>query len=87
MVFEKKDLAYMSQSITEGSQGRNSRQETKGRNRSRGHGRILLTGLLSLLSYRTQVHLPRGDPTHSGWALPHQFLIKKMPHGHAHRSI
>ena len=35
-------------------------------------------GLLSLLSYRTQGHQPRGCTTHSG--LPHQSLIKKTQH-------
>lgn len=46
--FERKDLAYLPQSTTEGSQGRHSGQELK-----RNHGRTLLTaphGLLGLLS-------------------------------------
>ena len=32
-------------------------------------------GLLSLLSYRTQDHQPKGGPTHSGINSPHQSLI------------
>lgn len=37
--------------------------------------------LLSLLSYGTQDHLHlRSGTVHSGWALLHQPLIKKMPH-------
>jgi len=28
------------------------------------------TGLLGLLSYRTQDYQPRDGPTHNGWALP-----------------
>jgi hypothetical protein len=41
--------------------------------------RILLTGLLSLLSYQTQDHLPWDDTTPTMvWDLSHQSLINKM---------
>ena len=36
-------------------------------------------GLLSLLSYRTQDHQPRGGTTHNGLG-PLKSLIKKMPY-------
>ena len=39
--------SHSSQSIMRGSQDRSSRQEVGGRNWNRGHGRVLLTGLLS----------------------------------------
>ena len=44
-------------------------QEPGGRVWSRGHGGVLLTDLLSLLSYRTQA-----------WAFSYQLLVKKMPY-------
>ena len=34
------------------------------------HGGVLLTGFLSLLSYRTWDHQPRSGPTHNGLAPP-----------------
>jgi hypothetical protein len=34
--------------------------------------------LISLLSHRTQDHWPRDGITHSGWALLHQSLSKKV---------
>jgi hypothetical protein len=40
--------------------------------------RVLLTGLLSLLSYGTQDHQPRDDTTHRRLGPPHQSLIKNM---------
>jgi hypothetical protein len=45
----------------------------------RGAGYWLAShGLLSLFSYRTQNHQPRGGSSTSvGWALPHQSFIKK----------
>jgi hypothetical protein len=57
--------------IIEGSQDRNSEQET-GARRSwyKSHGGLLLTGLLSLLSYRTQDHQPRDDTTHNRLGSP-----------------
>jgi hypothetical protein len=57
--------AYTSstQFITHGNQDRN--QNPGGR----GHERVLLTGLLILLSYRTQDHQARVVPLTMGWAL------------------
>lgn len=37
-------------------------QEPVGRNSCRGHGGVQVTGLLSLLSYKTQYHQPREVP-------------------------
>ena len=53
-------------------------QEPGGRNWFRGHGGVLLTGLLILLSYRTQDHQPRVISPTVGWAILHQSLIKKI---------
>jgi hypothetical protein len=54
---EKVYVTYMS--ITEENHyRRSSRQEPGGRNCSRNHRSTLLTGLLSLLSYTEQAHLP-----------------------------
>lgn len=51
------------------------RQEPGGRKLSRGYGGVLITGwlpmgLLNLLSYIAQNHLPREGTTHSGLAIP-----------------
>jgi len=54
------------------------RQEPGGRSWCRGHGGVLLTGLLNLLSYKTQAHQPRDETTTLGLFLPHQSVIKKM---------
>lgn len=43
------------------------------------------SGLLSLLYYTTQDHLSSCGADHGGLGLPHQPLIKKMPHRLAHR--
>jgi hypothetical protein len=40
---------------------------------------LALLGLLSF-SYRTQDHQPRVEPLKTGWALPYQLLIKKVPY-------
>ena len=48
---------------------------------------IASPSLLSLLSYRTQDHQPRGDITQSGPALPHQSLSKKMLYWLAYSQI
>lgn len=45
--------------MAEGSWGRNSKQEPS----CRGHRGMLLTSLLSLLSYSAQAHLSRGSTT------------------------
>ena len=74
-------LAYtsVSQSTTEGSRGRNSRQESGGGNWSRQHRRdcywFVPHNLYSLLSYPTQGHQLRDNNSHSFWALPYQPLI------------
>lgn len=46
---------------------------------------MLLTGLLSLLSYTTQEHLPRVGTM--GWAFLHQSVIKNRPHRLASRAV
>ena len=80
--------SYYSKPIIGGSQDRSScragtwRQELM--QRSWG---VLLTGLFSLLSYRTQDHQPRGGPTHNGLGPPHQLLIKKTLHRIAYKPI
>lgn len=50
---------------------------------------LALSGLLSLLPYRTQDHKPRDGPTHNqlGSPYPHQSLIKRMPYGLAYHQI
>lgn len=81
---EKDYLAYVfrSQSITEGSQGRNSRQELGGRNWSWGHQGVLLTGFLSVVWSAWLIIGPRticlGAASTVGWTFPHSSLIKKM---------
>ena len=57
-----------------------SRQEPGGRNGNRGQGSTLLTGILSLLSYTAQKHLPRHGTAHSDLGLPHPSPFKTMPH-------
>jgi hypothetical protein len=49
------------------------------RNWCRGHGGMLLTGLLSLLSYRTQDYQPRDGTTHNEPSYP-WLLIEKIPY-------
>lgn len=72
-----------SQSITKGSQGRNSRWEPGGGHWSRDHGRMLFIVLLSscwlwLLSYTTQDHRPGTAQPTVGWALLHLLAIKMI---------
>jgi hypothetical protein len=57
-------------------------QERGGRSQGRGHGGVLLSGLLlmgllNLLFYRTQDHDPNHSTNPMGWTLPHQPLIEK----------
>lgn len=54
--------------------------------RSRGHGGLLLVGLLSLLSSRTHMTSPGMAPPTMGWALPHQPLRKCLT-TRSHRDI
>lgn len=56
--------------IRKGSLLRNTRQGAGGRSRIRGQGRMLLTGLLGLLSYISQDCLLRNGATHSRQGLP-----------------
>ena len=75
--------AFTSQFITEGSQDRNSNSAGTGRLElmQRPWWGVLLTGLLSLLSYRTQDHLLRDGTTHNRLSVPRphpsQSLISK----------
>jgi hypothetical protein len=59
--------------ITKGSQDRNT-SRSGSRRWCRGHGGMFLTGLLSLLSYRTQDHHPRDGTTHNS---PFPLVIKR----------
>lgn len=40
---------------------------------------LALQGLLNLLFYSTQDHLPRGDTAELGWALPSQVISREWP--------
>jgi hypothetical protein len=51
---------------TEGGQDLKS---SRSGSRSRGHGEMSFTGLLSLLSYRTKDYQPRDGTTHKGTSL------------------
>jgi hypothetical protein len=53
--------------------------ELGGRGCYRGHRRALLTGLLSLLSYRTQDQQSRAGTTHNGLGPP-PLVTKKRPY-------
>jgi hypothetical protein len=54
-------------------------KEPGGRSWCRDHGRVLFTGLLSLLSYRTQDQQPRYSTTHNGLdPPPHRLPINKI---------
>jgi hypothetical protein len=75
-------LTYPEPCSTEGSQSKNSSQAGPGgRSWCRGHGDVLLNGLLlsllSLLSYRTQDHQPGNGPTQNGLTPPPMSLINK----------
>jgi hypothetical protein len=63
--------------ITKGGQDRNS-SRAGSRSWCRGHRGVLLTDLLSLLSYRTQDHQLRDGTTHNEPSHPWS-LIEKMP--------
>ena len=64
--------------ITKGCQDWNS-SRSGSRSWCRGHGEMLLTGLLSLLSYRTQDYQLR-DGTPYNWPSHLWSLIEKMPY-------
>jgi hypothetical protein len=60
-------------------QGLELKQEPGGRNKSKNHGRELLAGLLSLLSYRIQDCLPRDGPTHNEPGSLTLIINQKLP--------
>lgn len=58
-------LLVNSLSLREVRTGTQPEQEAGGKNRGcRGHGGMVLMGLLNLISYSVQDHLPRGGSTH-----------------------
>lgn len=65
-------------------QCRNPRQELMPRPYRNASYWLAPHGFLNLLSYRTQDHQPRGDPTYDGLgpppSIPHQWPIKKLPY-------
>jgi hypothetical protein len=68
-----------SPSLKEVRTGTQTGQNLGGRSWCRGHGRVLLTGLLTLLSYRTQDLQPMDGTTHNGLTtIRCQSLIKKI---------
>jgi hypothetical protein len=68
-----------------GTQGRNSRKNLEVGNEAETMGESLLT---SMLSYRTQNHLPRGGTTHCGLGLPTSIIHQEnAPHKLAYRPI
>ena len=71
-------LSHHSPSLKEARRGTQAGQEPGDRSWCRGHGGVLLTGLLSLLSYRTQTTSPTTALPTVGCALPHWSLIEKM---------
>lgn len=71
ILVKKGPLTSTLYSVTERSRGRNSRrQKLGGRNRSRDHGKTLLTGLLRLSSYTDHDHLPSDATDPMGWEFP-----------------
>lgn len=69
------------------TQGRNLKSGTEAESMEKHFLLYVLCGLISLLSYCTQGHLPRDDTTMVGWALLHKSLIKKMHPRLAHIPI
>lgn len=83
-------LSYSLQVIIQGSQGRrNLKQEPEGRSYCRDQGVVLCTGLLRLLSYTPQDHMPKGCATHQcvgPFHINHQ--PRKQPQtGHSYKGI
>lgn len=77
-------LLYIFQSLKKGNQDRTSKQGIGHRNRSRGHGRMLLIGLthsLFVCFFNTiQHHLPRSSTTDSGLFPPTWINNQTHPH-------
>lgn len=63
-------------------------REPGGRNWSRNHGGMLPMGLLNLLTYTTQNHLPWRGTTHSDRGLPTSVINQEnVPIGQSYRGI
>ena len=58
-------LPHQCSSLTEVRAGTHTGRESGGRSGCRSHEGVLLTGLLSLLSYRPHNHQPKDRTTHS----------------------
>jgi hypothetical protein len=73
------ERVYFSQQfhITVHHWGRPGQELKQGRNWCRGHGRVLLTVLLDLLSYTIQDHLLRGSTIHSRLGLPTSIINRE----------
>lgn len=90
---ERLYLAYMCtiQSIVEGSQENNSgRNVEAGSEAEATEECFFLAGFpwFGQLAFLDNLEWPaRGGTPHSGWALPHESLIKKISHRHAHRPV
>ena len=72
-------------SLKEIRTGTHTGQEAGGRSWCRGHGGVLLTGLLPVACSTCFLIEPRTTragmtPPTMGWALPHWSVIEKMPH-------
>jgi hypothetical protein len=79
--FIQHTLPHCCSSVKKVRTGTHTGKDSEGRGWCRGHGGMLLTGLLSLLSYRTRTQRCPGmaAPT-MGWTLPHWLLIEQMPY-------
>lgn len=85
--FQKETVNYtpISQSIIPPRKsGQEHRQEPRDRNSQRGHGRLLLTGMLlgnclACSWMQNQDHLSRGSTTQNELSIWHQSLVKIMP--------
>ena len=81
----RKGLHILSHSLLGEAQVRTQiEQEPAGRSWCRGHGRVLLTGLIPMACSACFLIEPRTTspgmtPPTMGWALSHWSLIKKMP--------
>jgi hypothetical protein len=73
-------LLHHSSSSKEIRAGIHTGLEPGGRSCCRSHGRVLLSGLLNLLSYRTQNYQPKNGTTHNELGPPPSITIKKLPY-------